>query len=47
MLLSNVFSNKLDNLIDSNNKKNVINHCPNRNATNSKHLAIENIRVDA
>lgn len=36
-----MFSNRLDDLIDSNNEKNVINRRQNKNATNPGLLAIE------
>lgn len=39
--LSNIFSNKLNDLIDSFNSKNIINNCLRKNAISFQLLAIE------
>ena len=43
--LSNMFNNKVDDLIDSSDKKVVISHCQSRNATSPQLPAIERDRV--
>lgn len=40
MSLSNLFSNRLDNLIDSSNEENIISCCSDKNATNPQLPAI-------
>ena len=45
MPLSNLFSNKLDDLINSSNKKDIINRRQNKNAINSQLLAIGRNKV--
>ena len=43
--LSNIFNNRLDDLIDSSNKKDIISYYQNRNATNSQLPATGKDRV--
>ena len=45
MLLSNTYSNKIDDLVDSSDKKNVISCRQTRNATSPQLLDIERNRV--
>ena len=45
MLLSNVFSNRFDDFINTSNKKNVIKRCQTRNATSFWLLGIGKNRV--
>lgn len=43
--LFNIFSNRLDNLVNSYDEENIISHCQNRNATSPQLPAIEKNRV--
>lgn len=45
MLLSNILKNRLDDLVDSPNKDDIINRRQSRNATRPQLLAIERNRV--
>lgn len=43
--LSNAFSNRIDNLVNTSNKKNVISRCQTKNATSPQLLGIERNKV--
>ncbi len=45
MLLSNMFSNKLDDLVDSSDEEDVISHRQNRNTTSPQLLATGKDRI--
>ena len=45
VLLSNMFSNRFDNLVNNSDKEDVINHCQNRNVINSQLPAIGKNKV--
>lgn len=45
MPLSNMLSNRLDNLIDSSNKEDIISCCQNRNTTSPELLAIRRNKI--
>ncbi len=45
MLLSNIFSNRLNDLVDNSDKKDVINCCQNKNTTSPQLPATERNRV--